>query len=312
MRARKLSNLILQVVVTGSTALSVGCGVTQGSCDGFNSSPTTRRVHPGSDASVSEPAGTTLSTSRCQEICSVAVLSCKVVADDGGTAVECTERTLCDGRRPAGLVRPSATGSTPIARFLAEVAHLEAASVIAIRVLAAELRRHRAPRALVRAARRAARDEVRHARVMRSMARHRGAVAEIPVAAEAHERSLEAIAIENAIEGCARETWGAVVAAFQGRNARDPAMRGALRRIARDESRHAALAWSVDAWVRPRLSPEARRRVDDARNSALDELVAQISRTSEDPSLIDVAGVPDGAIAHSLVTTLRDRLRRPS
>jgi hypothetical protein len=54
---------------------------------------------------------------------------------------------------------------------LAEAAWLEAASVDAFRVLRLELRAHSAPRRLLRAASRAARDERRHARAAGALAR---------------------------------------------------------------------------------------------------------------------------------------------
>jgi hypothetical protein len=90
-------------------------------------------------------------------------------------------------------------------------------------------------------------------------------------------RALEAIARENAVEGCVRETWGAVVALRQSRLATEPSVRAAMRRIARDEVRHAELAWAVDAWVRPRLARAARKRVRDARSAAVAELSREVT-----------------------------------
>jgi hypothetical protein len=86
------------------------------------------------------------------------------------------------------------------------------------------------------------------------------------------QRSLEAIAIENAAEGCVRETWGAVIALWQTNTAADPEVRAVFAQIAKDEARHAALAWAVDEWVRPLLDDDARARVDAAREAAAQEL----------------------------------------
>jgi hypothetical protein len=57
-------------------------------------------------------------------------------------------------------------------------------------------------------------------------------------------RSLEELAVENAVEGCVRETYGALTAIWQARTAKDPSVAAAVRRIARDETRHAALSWA--------------------------------------------------------------------
>ena len=81
-------------------------------------------------------------------------------------------------------------------------------------------------------------------------------------------RDIETIARENAVEGCTRETYAALVACRQARAATDPAIRAAMAGIARDETRHAALAWAVDGWSQALLGPAARRRVRDARREA--------------------------------------------
>jgi hypothetical protein len=49
-------------------------------------------------------------------------------------------------------------------------------------------------------------------------------------------------------------------------------IRAAMARIARDETRHAALAFQVDAWLRGRLGRAARGRVSVARQRALGDL----------------------------------------
>ena len=87
-----------------------------------------------------------------------------------GMVPQCTA-----GRRPRGLseASPGIVGSTP-AGWLARASALEAASVDAFRELSRELRRFGAPRRLVRAAQRAARDERRHARRVRALAARAG------------------------------------------------------------------------------------------------------------------------------------------
>jgi hypothetical protein len=156
--------------------------------------------------------------------------------------------------------------------YFAEMARLEGASVHAFRHLRRELVEHRAPRRLVRAAERAARDEIRHARMTAALAWRHGGLAVAPTVQPRPVRDLEAIALENAVEGCAREAFGALIATWQAVAARDPEIRAVMARIARDETRHAVLAFEVDAWLRKRLDPSVRARVAQARRDAFAEL----------------------------------------
>lgn len=182
----------------------------------------------------------------------------------------------CEGRRPAGLKEGMSAAGTGFNRHLADAAWLEAASIDAFRRLRRELRAHGAPRRLLRAASRSARDERRHARATKALARRFG-VGVAPVVCEAvPERSVEALALENAIEGCVRETWGALVALRQAARASEPAVRATMARVARDEARHAELAWAVDAWLCGRLTAEQRRRVQGARAAAVAELARDV------------------------------------
>jgi hypothetical protein len=116
-------------------------------------------------------------------------------------------------------------------------------------------------------------------------------------------RSLEAIALENISEGCVRELFGALVATFQGEHARDPEVRRVMRRIAHEETRHAALSLEVQRWLEQRLDGAARERVRAAREHALGELAAEL-RGAAAPELIDEAGVPSPAVAAELYRAL--------
>lgn len=86
-------------------------------------------------------------------------------------------------------------------------------------------------------------------------------------------RDLEAIARENAIEACVGETFGALLAAWHSERAREPDVRAAMREIAPDELRHAALGWAVAAWLDGRLPRDARDRVRHAREQAVRDLL---------------------------------------
>ena len=212
------------------------------------------------------------------------------------------------GRAHDGL-RPMAPceHASPVARWLEEAAYLEDASVTSFAILARELEAHGAPAHLVRAAKKSARDEVRHARVMTALAqRHGGRATRSDRSARARAtRSLEDMLLENAVEGCVNETYGSLVAWYQAANARDPKVRAAMTPIARDESEHAALAWRIAAWAERRLDDEARARVERARASAVVRLRAQIG-VEPSPWLAGAIGLPSAAVGCAMLDSLTD------
>jgi hypothetical protein len=116
-------------------------------------------------------------------------------------------------------------------------------------------------------------------------------------------RSLEAMAIENAVEGCVRETFGAAVAVAQSVGASDRRVRAAMRAIAVDETRHAELSWQVARWLEGRLDAAARERVAGARRRAVGSLVRSAS-TSVHPSLVDELGLPSPHVAVAMAMDL--------
>ena len=254
----------------------------------------------------------------CAEVCGqtlaypCAVVECVdgVVANAGPITIECTTGKLgCadGGRRPERLrpATPRAPAGT-LGAWLAHLAWLEAASVFAFSRLEEELCSMHAPEALVRRARSAARDEVRHARVVaRLAARYGGAKGRVRVRGSrqrARSRSRLAFARENAIEGCVREAFGALVATWQARRAPDPEIASAMQRIAADEARHAALAWAIARWVEPRLSAGERREVALARRGALAAL--RCEALTMPASFARQAGLPFGAEGAALVDEL--------
>jgi hypothetical protein len=268
----------------------------------------------------------------CEAACRGAVsgmlTSCAKLKDGSG-AIECIYVHTCAGRRPAGYAlrsapdgvtmnrerscrsfnvqRPAADQGDGVGRFFAAAAALEAASVDAFLILRAELTAHGAPRRLLRAAERSARDEIRHARMMGALARRHGANVEAPVIEGRPVRSLEAIAIENAVEGCVRETYGALVATYQAEASRDPHVRAVMRRVARDETRHAALGWEIARWASRRLDREARARVVSAQRAAVIELTEE-AREEAPKAVIDQAGLPSAARARAMIDELRQTL----
>jgi hypothetical protein len=115
------------------------------------------------------------------------------------------------------------------------------------------------------------------------LARSRGALArlpELPAERTAPPRPLFEVALENAVEGCVRETYGAVVGLVEAQTSADASLRRAMRSIAVDECRHAELAWAVHAWAMARLHAEERRRVKDAMREAVAEIAKRDPRAA--------------------------------
>ena len=245
-----------------------------------------------------------LDQTECKALCrpNANVFGCTIASEGPPVVLSC--QPDCTGRRPEGLRAGSPSADAPLAAHFAEMARLEAASVPAFRRMARELARFGAPRRFVRAAERAAREEPTHARVARALGRRfRAPFISFAVDVE-RPRSLEAFAIENAVEGCVRETFGALVATWQARNACDPQIRARMKRIAREETTHAALAWSTHAWVHARLDHEGRLRVDRARAEALAALVADVEAREPPLELARLAGIPPRTVASALARGL--------
>jgi hypothetical protein len=215
----------------------------------------------------------------------------------------------CIGRRPAGLMRRKPLPQrSRIGDFLARSAELEAASVIAFRVLETELRSHGAPAELLSRVRDAGDDEVIHARLMQHLAERFGGRPSERSVRVAKVRELEAIALENSIEGCVSETWGCLIGMHQAEHAQGPLLQHAFRRIARDEARHAQLSWDIADWAEVLLDSAARERVSRRRADAVQELASNVPRESEPESVREVLGLPDAATRGRLFAHVRDAL----
>ena len=217
---------------------------------------------------------------------------------DGGLFLLCA----CigsSGRMPEGLALPHIQACPPLARHFAHMAHLEAASVIAFVRMHTELLELRAPRALLANVRRAIRDERRHARIIGVVARRFGGTTTAPRVPPFRKRTVEAMARENAIEGCARETYGALVATWQAHHARDPMIRRTMTIIAKDETRHAKLSWAAARFLSRHLDTGAQSRVERARHRAMALLYESISDGGA--ALVDQAGIPSRANARRLL-----------
>jgi len=226
---------------------------------------------------------------------------------EAGVEFECIGCPGGGGRRPSGFQRARARGKTAAGAYFAELAQLEAASVHAFEALADELALHRAPSALVDAARASAGDERRHAAAMAGLARRFGAAPTAPKVRKVGGRSIASIARENAVEGCVRETFGALLNAWQASHACDPEVRAVMATIARDELRHAALSWEIATWANQALSASARRKVARGQRRAVARLVSAAAREPS-PALRAISGLPDGATASGLARGLAEHL----
>ncbi|MDB4936236.1 MAG: putative lipoprotein [Labilithrix sp.] len=216
---------------------------------------------------------------------------------------ECLDCFGGGGRRPVGLRRaPKRAAASGLAAYFAQMAHDEAASVHAFVRMHDELSRLGAPASLVVAAQRSARDERRHARMMARRARALGAPVFPARVRRASRRTLEAIARENAVEGCVQETFGALLMRFQATRSCDASSRRLFARIADDETRHAALSWELARWAEAKLEGPARARVVAARARAVRSLRTKLAARSDAAACSDtraIAGQPthDEAIA---------------
>ena len=261
--------------------------------------------------------GCYLLLTQCAVLCNesvTAVPACAIsecLAVDASSVPDATPLTLeCTtgmagcapgvGRRPRGLQPAALVGSAgAVGDALATMAHLEAASVHAFARLARQLASLGAPAALVREARCCARDETRHARAMARLARRRGArPPAVVLGPEKPVASIVAFAVENAVEGCVRETFGALVAMHQASHAAEADVAEEMTRIARDETRHAAFSWEIARWLAPRLDDAGQAHVLNAATRALSFIRSEIDRTR--PDVARPLGFPTGDVARRL------------
>lgn len=237
-----------------------------------------------------------------------------LVARDGSieelssAVVEKGDQGCAIGRLPSGGISATPICSPSDSRdavgaYFAEVAQLEAASIVAFRELARDLERYGAPTSLVEWAERAAVEEARHAAICGGLARRYG-VAPDPVRVEpSAPRDLRSIALDNAVEGLVREAFGALLAHHQGIAAMDVVVRAGMREIARDETGHAEFSIALHDWLRTRLSVEERAEVDAARLSMLKSLDTHVHR-DYGSDVRKVAGLPSPDVSRRLFREL--------
>jgi hypothetical protein len=200
------------------------------------------------------------------------------------------------GRLPNDT-KPCPEGET-MGERLARQAYYEGVSVVAFERLADVLVANGAPEDLVLRARRAAEDEARHAAIFAGLARAHGAsVPAIELATNEH--SLFDLALENATEGCVRETFGAAITLHQAMYAESADVRAAFAAISDDEAEHAAFSWDLKSWFDDRLTAEERARIERAHHEAL---ASARAAANEEPDATSLAlGLPSAMRARRML-----------
>ncbi|MBX7077818.1 MAG: ferritin-like domain-containing protein [Nannocystaceae bacterium] len=203
----------------------------------------------------------------------VACMAEAIVRDDWRTDV------APDARAGTGSVRAQ------LAVAWRDIGLAEHASIASFARFVLDLLAVGAPAELVVAAQRAMGDEVVHARLAFGLASRYGGVAVGPGPLRqpaAAVRTLEEIVVAAVVEGCVGETIAAARAEHARHGVRDEAVAGVLAVIARDERRHAQLAWRFVSWA-VRRHPELQRAV--ARAFATVDVSGAGAGCDDDPRL---------------------------
>lgn len=158
--------------------------------------------------------------------------------------------SLAAAPAPAEL---SAEQRVRLANYWTDVALAEHASVASFARFILDLSAMGAPATLLQDAATALQDEIRHAQIAFGLA---GRYTESPIGPTplrtdgvATSNAPREIILAAVREGCIGETLAAAEAELAAQRSRDPAVAEALRSIADDEARHAALAWRFVQWA---------------------------------------------------------------
>lgn len=194
--------------------------------------------------------------------CKMAVASCTTPS---GGRLDCGK-----GRCPASTplfaskyMPPDSAGS-----YFAHAAAAEQVSVYEFYRLARELQAFAAPEELVRECLEASLDEVEHAEAMRALTKRAGGSSMRFLLPDSSSRTLEEVALANAVDGCVGEGVGAEILSLQAVRTVDPEIRHALTKIACDERKHGALSKELHLWFMAKLDPGAQSRVTAAMDNA--------------------------------------------
>lgn len=211
------------------------------------------------------------------------------------------------GRRPLYFVPGEYENTPPVGRYFARLAECETASVVAYRRFAAELLLHGAPPELVAEAQQAERQVVQHAHMAQELAERFGVEPITPLFGELAPRGLMLAAIDNAVEGCIRQTYGALVVSFQAKAARDLVIRNGMISVAPEKRHHAALSWRAGIWFERKLSEDDVGRLRRAEQEELAALGRELD-AGLSPFETSLLGLPVKAKAVAMLERLTKEL----
>ena len=186
-------------------------------------------------------------------------------------AVIASPEWLDDSALTPDLRKLGARARATLAAHWTRLAQMEHASIAAFARFSLQLLSVGAPAHLIEACTRAIADETAHTRLCFEMASHYGGLplgpARLDISHCLDETSLTGIMKLVLSEGCLGETGAALEALEAAATATDPAVIQAFSRIARDEQRHAELAFQFLQWALARSPSSVRSQL--AREAAV-------------------------------------------
>ena len=115
------------------------------------------------------------------------------------------------------------------------------------------------------------------------------------------------MALENAVEGCVRETYGALVGAYQAATAKHPQIKETISQLVQDEIQHASLSLAIWQWASPQLSKAERAQIAEIQAATVASLrAAAHERHAEE--LYSEAGYPQTDVALGMLDALQGSL----
>jgi len=192
---------------------------------------------------------------------------------------------------------------------------MEHASIAAFARFSLQLLAFGAPASLLEATQRAMADETHHARLAFDLASRFARVpcgpGYLDVSSAMGNNDWADVVKATFVEGCIGETVAAMEAAEALQHARDPQVRATLEVIARDERRHAELAWQFIDWAlsqTPQLATELRALIHAERAEATrraGESAPALRRLTTDASSDERAKLAHGVVPEELSAQLR-------
>ncbi len=212
-----------------------------------------------------------------------------LVEEDGTVSLITATPWVNDGT-VCGRLTTGVRLAAPMAHTFASYAGLEAAAALAFDRMADQLTLLGAPADLVADCRTAAGEERIHARLQTELAAAHGLT---PVDVEVdpfRPVSLYEFAVDNRLEGCVRETFGAMTGRWQADRLPEGPIRDVWQQITADEEGHAALSWRVAEWAEAQLTDDERAELDRQATA----LLATLADGHDAPEGLPV--VPEGAL----------------